>query len=943
MQNNAYMVVLNNSAYDFGIGNFTFEAWIKPSSPGTIISRKGTAGGAGNGGFLLVLKPDGQLKLATDNGFGFFEIDSEATNVFDSDWHHVAGVRNGAKLYLYLDGELLPTTNRGNATPPLNVNNNLRLLIGATDQSQEPNNHYEGLIDEVRVWTIARSQGDLNLNRYSILSSNEQGLVGYWQLNGNGNDSSSVKNNARPQGSVSYVTPGSPLAGANDSAVSLQNSYMAAPNYNVYDWGTGNFTLETWFQTTSTGTLISRKGTSGGSGSGGFLLVLKPNGVFKLATDNGFGFFEVNSEATSAANGQWNHIAAVREGANLKLYMNGQLLSSAPGGNATPPLNVNNNLRLLMGATDQSQEPYNRYTGYLNQVRVWNTARPQNQIIQYMYQTVSGDEPGLVGYWTYADQSGNDSSFTHNNASPVGNVTYISPGSPILPCTTMVCEVLLSAGWRSAEELTHMSPEDMRNTLIVELNKHSTDSIQSLQGQSNVELAWHGLMYLWLVEAKIRTPQQLSDMSLDNQRNTTIVENHNHTGKDISKLQALNNWQLTEMAYGWWLPEHLKPLIEYSGTTLTAEWTAVTQAGVTGYTINYTIGLFEGDNLVTSKYSNTTSTSLDIDLEPTQNYEVKVRANSSSSSGPWSTSVWVIVGVPTFSEVAYNGSAVRADWSAVNESAVTGYTLSIFDGETIVGSQAVSGISGEVTVELDPNQTYTVKVQATGDKTTGPLSTGVGVIVEAATISVVSYDGSQVSASWSAVNESAVTGYTLSIFDGETVVASNDVTENSGSVMVNLDQNKNYLAKVQGTAEKTKGPWSAGVGIIQQVPNGLELYYNHTALVAVWNAVTNPNITGYTAQLDKNSSVAERKETTQTTVTFEETLEYGATYQAQVRAIGDKMTGPWSSLVSGPYSTQTTYTYDPLGRLKTMTDSQTTLTYTYDDRGNILTQTHADS
>ena len=100
-------------------------------------------------------------------------------------------------------------------------------------------------------------------------------------------------------------------------------------------------------------------------------------------------------------------------------------------------------------------------------------------------------------------------------------------------------------------ELVIFIPFKNKLTLIVELSKHSTDPIASMQARGRQELAWSGLLYLWLLEAKVRTPQQLAQMSLAAQRNTTIVENHNHTGKTIGDLQHLNNWQLTELAYGW--------------------------------------------------------------------------------------------------------------------------------------------------------------------------------------------------------------------------------------------------------------------------------------------------------------------------------------------------------------------------------------------------------
>ncbi len=56
----------NSASYNLGTGDFTVEAWIKPAvGGGTILSRKPTEGCYGNGGFLIVLKSTGVIKLAT--------------------------------------------------------------------------------------------------------------------------------------------------------------------------------------------------------------------------------------------------------------------------------------------------------------------------------------------------------------------------------------------------------------------------------------------------------------------------------------------------------------------------------------------------------------------------------------------------------------------------------------------------------------------------------------------------------------------------------------------------------------------------------------------------------------------------------------------------------------------------------------------------------------
>lgn len=221
-------------------------------------------------------------------------------------------------------------------------------------------------------------------------------------------------------------------------------SYLSAPNNNVYDFGTGDFTLQCWVKTTASGTVISRKSTAGGSGNGGFLMVIKSDGTIKLATDNGLGFYEINTSATTIRNGSWHFLTGVRQANTLKIYLDGNLVSSTVRSNINPPINVSNDLPLYIGAVAQQQEQFNQFTGQLDEVRIWNIALSQAQIQANMNQPLSGTEPGLIGYYTFSSQNGTDSSPTKNNASPVGTVTYVTPGvfttSTIvtIPANTMI-------------------------------------------------------------------------------------------------------------------------------------------------------------------------------------------------------------------------------------------------------------------------------------------------------------------------------------------------------------------------------------------------------------------------------------------------------------------------------------------------------------------------
>jgi hypothetical protein len=253
----ALVAIPAGPALNVGTGDFTVEAWIKPAAPGTIISRKGSSGGAGNGGFLLVLRPDHTFKLATDNGSGFYEVDSQPTNIMDGQWHHVAGVRQAGQLTIYLDGQPVPAAVRNNGPTPMNIDNGLRLLLGQTDQSQEPYRQYGGLMNDAKFWAgRALSPAEVMLSMEGLLSPQERGLAGYWSFrNRTAADLTGHRLDGALQGPAAFVAPGSPqgqiqaairsslladyplLGNANDIS---GHGYNATPTAQV-TWGAGPF------------------------------------------------------------------------------------------------------------------------------------------------------------------------------------------------------------------------------------------------------------------------------------------------------------------------------------------------------------------------------------------------------------------------------------------------------------------------------------------------------------------------------------------------------------------------------------------------------------------------------------------------------------------------------------------------------------------------------
>ena len=107
--------------------------------------------------------------------------------------------------------------------------------------------------------------------------------------------------------------------------------------------------------------------------------------------------------------------------------------------------------------------------------------------------------------------------------------------------------VLLAGRFRAQRELNAMSNDDMRNTLIVELTRHSQQA--DYQRFDDDTLAGMGAVMVFLREGQLRDDAALSLMTADDQRNTVIVEldGETHAG---AALQGFDNLELARIGLG---------------------------------------------------------------------------------------------------------------------------------------------------------------------------------------------------------------------------------------------------------------------------------------------------------------------------------------------------------------------------------------------------------
>ncbi|UCE66685.1 MAG: T9SS type A sorting domain-containing protein [Candidatus Zixiibacteriota bacterium] len=209
---------------------FTVEAWINPfgwgENPGTgfgrIVDKDVTRF------FTLKSNPvlgDNTLCLwlFTQSGGNSFSAIPESSIVLNT-WQHVATSYDGpaGEVKIYLNGSEQTITQTLPPSGALNDNSAIDLMIG---NSASLINTFDGVIDEVRVWNVVRTAGEIQSYMYQYLDGSEPGLVGYWLMNeGNGQFVNDFTGNGN-HGALSateWVT-GAPM-GQTDIYKSLENT-----------------------------------------------------------------------------------------------------------------------------------------------------------------------------------------------------------------------------------------------------------------------------------------------------------------------------------------------------------------------------------------------------------------------------------------------------------------------------------------------------------------------------------------------------------------------------------------------------------------------------------------------------------------------------------------------------------------------------------------------
>ncbi len=178
----------------FEIGSaFTVEAWIQArqwraeSWQGTIV---GIDGQNPDIGYAFRCGKNGTLSFVMGANNVWTEAQSDAI-MNANQWTHVAATVDSDNINLYINGNLVATTPYSGTIGQ----RMLPLTIGSS--AGFPGRGFDGALDEIRIWNVARTQAEINANKEVDLTGSEPGLTAYFPMNeGTGLVTENLANNS---------------------------------------------------------------------------------------------------------------------------------------------------------------------------------------------------------------------------------------------------------------------------------------------------------------------------------------------------------------------------------------------------------------------------------------------------------------------------------------------------------------------------------------------------------------------------------------------------------------------------------------------------------------------------------------------------------------------------------------------------------------------------
>ncbi len=185
---NDFVRVPDNALTDFGAGDFTVECWSKKMGPSNVSDNSGIVGKwntgsvSGSNEWLLTNTFNGNDDLPAfliEIGSTTYSAVGSTPLVYGT-WYHLAGVRRGNTINLFVNGVLAQTT----VIPAGTINNVGRdVLLASLRQATGPSIFSNIQMDELRIWNRGLCQAEIANNMNCEIPTTGTNLVANYHFN----------------------------------------------------------------------------------------------------------------------------------------------------------------------------------------------------------------------------------------------------------------------------------------------------------------------------------------------------------------------------------------------------------------------------------------------------------------------------------------------------------------------------------------------------------------------------------------------------------------------------------------------------------------------------------------------------------------------------------------------------------------------------------------
>ena len=365
-----YLTVPSSTNLAFGTGNFTIECWVYfNSTTGTFVpfAQSDALGASTNNKWFFALS-SATLRLQTHSTGGFTCTTPWSPTV--SAWYHVAAVRNSGTILLFINGASGTVTTTGTPSgydlgqngvtigamsTPYYLNgyiSNFRLLKGTalyTTSFTPPTAPLTAITNTQLLTCQSNRFADNSANNFAVTKVGDTRTLTYSPFY-----SPTAYTPAARGGAMYFDGTGDTITAADNNAFTLS---------------TNDFTLELWVYPISNGNILNIVGQSdvgGGATTQSAVIYRNASNILVGYANSGTTQYACTSTDT-VVSGSWYHIALVRNGTTLALYINGRANGTASIGSASV-----NNATSVFAVGNVGAIVTSYYSGYASNVRLIN-------------------------------------------------------------------------------------------------------------------------------------------------------------------------------------------------------------------------------------------------------------------------------------------------------------------------------------------------------------------------------------------------------------------------------------------------------------------------------------------------------------------------------------------------------------------------------------------